>query len=146
MLLNLRDLIITRFEFNKFFSSAFNFVIASFLIGPLVVLLPVFIGGPIVLVIRGLGYLILGCFLLAKWHQLSALLRVLIGVILVLGIAYLHSGLWGIYPRLLLVFSVEGLKVFGAIRALFQLTMYVLVGAILLREARAQTKETELVP
>lgn len=146
VLLNLRDLIITRFQFNKFFLIVFNFVIASFLIGPLVVLLPLYIGGPLVLVIRGFGYLVLGYFLLTRWYQLSALLRCLSGVILVLGIAHLHSAIWAFYPRSLLVFSVEGLKVFGAIRALFQLAMYVLLGAILLRAPHVQTKESALVP
>lgn len=140
VLLNLRDLVITRFQFSMLFSVAFYFVIASFLLGPLAILLPVFIGAPIVLVIRGLGYLILGCFLLTKWYQINILFRCFIGLILILGITHIHSAVWSFYPRALLLFSTEGLKVYGVIKALSQLAMYVLVGTILLRSAGAHAR------
>ena len=146
VLLNLKDLLVTRFQFSMLFSSAFYFVIATFLFGPLVIVLPVFIGGPVVLVIRGLGYLILGCFLFTKWNQTSALLRFFIGIILALGITQIHSAVWSFYPSALLVFSVDGLKIYGMIKALLQFAMYLLAGIILLRSTCSHTRAADSLP
>lgn len=146
VLLNLKDLMTTKFQYNMLFSIAFYFVIATFLLGPLVIVLPVFIGGPIILVVRGLGYLILGCFLFTKWNQTSALLRFFIGIILVLGITQIHSAVWSFYPRALLLFSVDGLKIYGMIKALLQLATYLSAGIILLRSTCSHARTVDSLP
>lgn len=143
VLLNLRDLLITRFQFNLLFSIAFYFVIISFLLGPVVVVLNIFIGGTIVFIIRGLGYLILGYFLINKWYQIGALLRSFIGLISIVGITQIYMGIWSFYPRVLLLFSAEGLKVYGVVNALAQFVMYILIGIILLKSTYVCIKGTK---
>ena len=142
LLIMLRNLMLEKAQYKQSITVAIYLLVLLTVLGPILIFSGYYKGVFLVLTAKGLGYVTLGSLILIEWRVYNILMRSIALLKIFLGIAYVHTSLFSVYPQTVMFMTKSNLEFYGEFKLLVLLIIYMLLGITFLLAHRKRESET----